>query len=483
MDRVRATWSALKRPAGRAPMRARIAPGVAWHRLRERLLPNLPFIVRLTAASVVAYLIVEQVYPGSGDLTGALTALLVVRASLVETFSSGLDRIAAVLTGVLIASLTASVTGLTWWSLAIVVAAALALAWAFDLSDNRMETAISAMLILGASSPETSASARVGMTLIGAAVGFAGTLLFPPPVLSFGVAEAVGDVTERSASATRLIAAEMRDGMTPARFDLWIRALHRVLPEVATADTKIRESENRRRYNPRALGEDATIPVLRAGLASVDRVVLALRHALMSLQSRFPVDADEDERRLDPALEGVFAVVFDGIADAVSEYGAYVQALATGREDDARRARRAMSEHVDETRAMLTDLSLADPSEASAWMFTPDVLSSLDAVLIELSPARQDRRLAGWQARQSAVGVFRGRRPGGRRGQPRRPPGSARAGSAQDGSEAGQTADAAREEDAAPPTLAITYRDALSAPEPVVKPKDRRDDTRGDETR
>lgn len=461
-DRVRATWHSLVRPPEPAAGGPRFGPALAWRRVRERLLPNIPFIVRLTAASVVAYLVVEQVYPGSGDLTGALTALLVVRASLVETFSSGLDRIVSVMTGVLIAAFVAGVTGLTWWSLALVISSALALAWIFDLGDNRLETAISAMLILGASSPDTSAAARMGMTVIGALVGFASTVLFPPPVLSAAVSDSVVGVSDQTATATRLIAGEMREGMTPARFDLWIRSLHRVLPEVAAADVKIRESENRRRYNPRAIRGDAAIPVLRAGLSSLDRVVLAMRHALMSLQSSFPVGAgasagaDEDDRRADPAVAGVFGVVFEGIANAIGGYGPYVRAVADGDEEGARAARRAMSQDVAETRAMLADLSLAAPAGDSAWMLQPAVLSSLDAVLAELSPDRQHKRLVGWQARQSADAVFRA--PIQRERRRRR--GRAANGSTAEGAQAASGLD----EKAAPPTLAITYRDGLSSP-------------------
>lgn len=466
VERVRVTWDSLLLPAEPPPTPG-VSPRLIWHRARDRVLPNVPFIVRLTAASVVAYLAVEQVYPGSGDLTGALTALLVVRASLVETFSSGLDRIVAVLTGVLIATVVASVTGLTWWSLAIVVGAALTMAWLFDLSDNRLETAISAMLILGAATPDASALERAGMTLIGAAIGFASTVFFPPPVMSARVSESVPAVCEQTSATVRVVAEDMRHGMTPARFDQWIRALHRVLPEIASVDGRIRESENRRRYNPRALGADEAIPVLRAGLASLDRVILGLRHALMSLQSRFPASASLDHRA-DPALEGVFSVVVAGIADAIGGYGNLIRAAATEDHTAVRRARRAMAEDVAEARAMLADLSLADPAGEYAWMLNPTVIGALEAVLNELSPERQHRRLSDWQARQAAATVFplaRSRAGAGGSRRRRTKGAHAATGAAQSDGDCAFPGDSAS--NANPPTLAITFSDGLSGPAPL----------------
>lgn len=464
-----ATWQAL-------PARAR----ATWNRLA----PDSSKIVRLTAAAVIAYLIVGVVYPGVRDLTGPLTALLVVQASLVQTFSSGLGRIAAVLTGVLVATILASVTGLTWWSLGLAIGVALTLATLMNLGDHVLETPISAMLILGVSAPETAAETRVAMTLIGALVGVGFTLLLPPPVMTAGIPEAVRDVADRTAGAVRNVADELPSGASPGRFDVWIRGVHRVLPLVASADALISDAESRRRFNPRAIGRDEPLPVLRAGLASFDRIVLALRHTLMSLQSRHPGEAGRETN--EEALLGVLAVIFRGVGDAVEQHGRFVWAEATGHAEQAAEAHKACDEHVDETRAMLAELALAAPGAGSDWLVDPTVLAGIESIFTEMGAERRRRRLADWQARQAASGVFRppqvldrpwlartrGKRPPGDRPPAARPEADPEAPSSSGATDTpGPRRDPASEAAAGPPTLSISYGEGLasSAPEPPAR--------------
>ena len=60
----------------------------------------------------------QVVTPGTLDLTGPLTALLVVQATAFSTIKMGAVRVGAVLSGILVATLLSTWSGLTWWSLA-----------------------------------------------------------------------------------------------------------------------------------------------------------------------------------------------------------------------------------------------------------------------------------------------------------------------------------------------------------------------------
>src|SRR3954454_23374958 len=143
----------------------------SWAEGPIRLRPAAVEIGRLTAAAVISYLMTLLVTPGSTDLTAPLTALLVVQVSAVGTLRMSLVRVGAVLTGVLVAVGVSNFLGLSWWSLAIVVAASLLLAKALRLGEQSVETPISAMLILAVSTPGMAGEIRVLNTLIGAAVG------------------------------------------------------------------------------------------------------------------------------------------------------------------------------------------------------------------------------------------------------------------------------------------------------------------------
>lgn len=159
-----------------------------WREVPVRLLPTLVTVGRLTAAAVVSYLISVELTDGAIDLTGPLTALLVVQASAFSTMKMGAVRVGAVLSGVLVATLLSTVIGLTWWSLGAAIAASLLLAKALRLGEQALETPISAMLILGVANQDVAAEIRILNTLIGAAVGVLFNLLYPPamPTASAG---------------------------------------------------------------------------------------------------------------------------------------------------------------------------------------------------------------------------------------------------------------------------------------------------------
>ena len=151
-----------------------------WRDVPARLRPTLVTVARLTAAAVVSYLISLVLTDGALDLTGPLTALLVVQASAFSTIKMGAVRVGAVLSGVLVATVLSTGFGLTWWSLGAAIAASLLLAKALRLGEQALETPISAMLILGVSNHDVAAETRILNTLIGAAVGVAFNLIYPP---------------------------------------------------------------------------------------------------------------------------------------------------------------------------------------------------------------------------------------------------------------------------------------------------------------
>ena len=125
-----------------------------WRDVPGRLRPTAVNVFRLTTAAVLSYLITLALTSGAIDLTGPLTALLVMQASAFSTLKMGAVRVGAVLAGVLVATLVSIWIGLTWWSLGAVIAASLVLAKILRLGEQAMEAPISAMLILGVTSPE-----------------------------------------------------------------------------------------------------------------------------------------------------------------------------------------------------------------------------------------------------------------------------------------------------------------------------------------
>ena len=81
----------------------------------------------MTLTAVLAYWVADKLGTSPQPVLAPLTALLVAQLTTYQTVTSGLERVASVLAGVLLAVGAASLVGLTWWSLGAVVALSLVL--------------------------------------------------------------------------------------------------------------------------------------------------------------------------------------------------------------------------------------------------------------------------------------------------------------------------------------------------------------------
>ena len=356
-----------------------------WRDVPGRLRPTLVHVTRLTSAAVIAYLITLVVTDGAVDLTGPLTALLVMQASASSTLRMGAIRVAAVLSGVLVAGLLSSWVGLTWWSLGAAIAASLFLGKVLRLGEQALETPITAMLILGVTNPDIAAEVRIVNTFIGAGVGMALNLLYPPAMPTARAARAVRQVAEMAAAPLDLAGDALDRGpVTRADVDAWLERVRAATGRVATATATTTALRDSRRFNPRALGTIDVEPVLATGLDT-------LEHCLLDIRSLFTVMAAEvppEERPDDPygeELRRAFAVVMHDVADCLRAFGDLVVAEAEGREDDTEQALAQSLEILRETRAILTELIMAQPiDDTSAWLLRSSVLAALGQVLTRL---------------------------------------------------------------------------------------------------
>ena len=173
-------------------------------RSRERGRTALFRALRIAGATVAAFVVAQAV--GLSDpppLVAALTALLVVQATLASTLVNGVQRVLAVVLGVTLAVGFVSVVGLNWWSLGILVAASIISGQILRLGPHLLEVPISAMLVLGVGylgGAESTGAGRIVETLIGAAVGVLVNVAFPPAVQTRFAGQAVAKYAGEIAS-------------------------------------------------------------------------------------------------------------------------------------------------------------------------------------------------------------------------------------------------------------------------------------------
>lgn len=381
----------------------RMWPGLptSWREVPRWARPAIAHIARLTVAAVVGYLLTAPLQTGPIDLTGALTALLVVQASTTSTLKMGLVRVGAVVTGILVAIALTTGVGLTWWSLGIAIAASLLLAKVLRLGDQALETPISAMLILGVGGQEIAWETRLLTTLIGTAVGVGLNLLVPPSVPWRPAITSVRAVADRISAPLRSAATRFAEA-PPTRGDVdsWLDAARAAARDVADASDAVARLKEAQRLNSRTLGRADVEPVLRTGLSTLERALFAVRAVLLSILVEIPRDRDEDVYGEQARL--AFGVVLEDLAECVEAFGELVVAEAQGRDAEAQ-ARLATTLYVvNETRAILTELLFVDSRDnASLWLLRGSVLGAVEEVLRVLDPTDRAPVIEQWRDAQA----------------------------------------------------------------------------------
>ncbi len=371
--------------------------------------------LRITVAAVASYVVGTLFFPGTQPLLAPLTAMLVVQVTPVSLLASGIDRVVAVVAGVSVAVAVSVVLPLSWWSLGLLIFVSITIGQALRLRANLIEVAISGMLVLGVGSlaAESAAWQRIAETLVGAAVGIAANLLFPPKVPSanaglaiYGLADSVGVLLRRAADELSHVLDDPARVQTAA--ETWLGEARRITYEIPRIGAALVQAEEGRRLNVRALGTPDVGPGLRHGLEALEHSAVALRGMFRAV-----LDATSDATWLDgdeaaDVLLGL-AQTMQELAVAVETFGRLVQdeadPLSTVRFASPQDVREAL-EGLHEARARLEGLIMAD-SERGLLELHSAVLSTVKRLLREMDLDDRIRR----QLRQ--LRPVRSRRPPG----------------------------------------------------------------------
>ena len=379
----------------------RVWPGGprTWSDVALKLRPALAQISRLTGAAVLAYLASAVVQSPVLDLTAPLTALLVVQASTVSTLRHGVVRVGAVLTGVLVAIGVSSQFGLAWWSLGAVVAIALVLARVLRLGPESLETAISAMLILGVASHNLAGQTRVVNTLIGAGVGIVVSVLVPVTIPNARARDVVRAVARAQAALLDRVV-DVLEVRLPDADEVagWLESLDSISRDVAVASEALDAIEERRKLNPRALAALRIHPELRVGLQRLEQCRSAERALIVMIKREATTPRARNSRNHD--LRVAFSVVLDYMSQGLDVFG---HLIASDRVEPAEQARDRLAEIISQTRSLLPGLAVTD-TDAHADRYTlmlhGSVLASIDHILRQLDLEHPEEATSAWNTRR-----------------------------------------------------------------------------------
>lgn len=367
-------------------------------RLRTGGRSALLWSLRITVAATLSFVVATLIFPDRTPLLAPLTAMLVVQVTPVSLLASGIERVIAVVAGVSVAVVFASAVPLTWWSLGALIFISITLGQVLRLQSNLVEVAISAMLVLGVGflGAEAAAWQRIAETLVGAAVGIAANLLFPPKVASEDAGDAIDGLADRIsellATAGRELAEHRGPEPPPAR--PWLDEARMITYDIPRIGLALIQAEEGRRLNVRAVGTADVGPGLRQGLEALEHTAVSLRGLFRAV---YDATGEPAWRTAGPATEDVLA----GVAQTLTELSAAVDAFGKLVHDegdpnvrmggdDAEAVRTAL-DGIHEARARLED-ALVSGGPPVLVELTASVLGTVKRVEAELDLDERVRR-------------------------------------------------------------------------------------------
>jgi hypothetical protein len=346
---------------------------------------------KTVVAAVLAFQIATWLHTSSSPILAPLTALLVVQLTLYETVAHGRERIVSVVAGVLLAVLFASVTGLTWWSLGVVVLASLVAGRLLRLGPHLPEVPISAMLVLAVGGSSSAAEGRVVETLIGAAVGVLVNVLIVPPLYIQPSSDAIADLADRMALYSGGLAAALRGEWSREVAEEQLARSRALGAEVARADERLARTEESARLNPRGRVAREAQPRLRGTLTALEHVQVGLRSLARTLLDRtFFLPPEEADRAWAPTARAALADVLDAVATALEDAALACRGPRSAPPPDPARLL-ALKELRDRLAAALVVDPVVDPA---AWAQHGTLLDAVDRLRVELATAQQPPQAA-----------------------------------------------------------------------------------------
>lgn len=382
------TQAAVRRVAG---SRARQwVAGTAWgrevanaFRPRRGRLPGIRTL-KTTLAAVLAFVAAVHLTSDPRPVLAPLTALLVVQLTLYETLTSGLQRVASVVAGVLVAVGLATGVGLTWWSLGAVVLVSLVLGKLLRLGPQVLEVPISAMLVLAVGDRESAALVRVWETLIGAGVGVAVNALIAPPLYMQSAGDAIRDLADRTAALLREMARDLTDGWSGDAGRRWVDRARGLAGEVVRTDRALGRAEESLRLNPRGRRVVLARVSLRSAFTVLEHVAVNVRGLVRALADR--AVGSPDESPYDEATRSGLARLLTALSAALVEFGRLAGVEPSAATPDTGDLRAALADAQAARDALLGALRVDAQADPALWGLHGSFLSNVDRVLHELDP-------------------------------------------------------------------------------------------------
>jgi uncharacterized membrane protein YccC len=375
--------ASLRRAVRRVARRVDLSPLTEW---RGRGVPPGMRTAKSTLAAVIAWELARRLPGESLPVLAPLTALLVTQLTVVETITESLQRVGAVVLGVLLAVLVADLLGLQWWSIGLVIFASLAVGQVLRLGGSRIEVAISALLVLAVGGQPGAARTRVLETLIGAAVGVAVNVVVAPPVYVRPAGQAIVELAEAMARLLRDAGEELARGWSGEDAYDRLRQARELDGPLGRARRDLGRAEDSLRLNPRRRRVGDPSGDLRSDLTALEHSAILVRGLFRSLVDLDTATGEGPE----PALREALAGLLTETAGVLRAFGELVSAgLAPGLPANEAPLRRALGRATARRDQVAAAMAAGPRAHPDAWQVHGHLLANVDRLLTELDPEGQ----------------------------------------------------------------------------------------------
>jgi uncharacterized membrane protein YccC len=255
-----------------------------------------PQVLRAALACGIAWELAKLLPGKQPPVFAPLAAMLTIQVTAYESLRSAVQRTLGVVAGVLIAYGLAQLLGLHWWSISLVILAAMALGQALALgTSGSTQVPVSALLVLGIGAATRSyAYARVLETLLGATVGVLISVLIVPPLHLRDSGRAVRRLAEGLADLLSDLGDDLRSGWPGHAAGQRLAQARALTADLTRAQEAVERVGDSMRLNPRARWARPAARLYRDELDALQHVQVQVRGIARSLADEAARAAEVD---------------------------------------------------------------------------------------------------------------------------------------------------------------------------------------------
>jgi uncharacterized membrane protein YgaE (UPF0421/DUF939 family) len=368
---------------------------------KRRNQPAVAYIARLTGAAVFGYLLALFLTGSSRPILAALTAMLVVQATLFQTIHTAVRRVSAVAVGVIVAVAVTAYAPFNWWVLGLLIAASLGIGMILHLGEEIIEVPISAMLVFSVNA-HSAATTRVLDTLVGAAAGLVAGMVYAPLRIQ-PAKDAVGELTREMSELLEQMASGLTAVPEQRHANEWLERTRALRGEIERVDDALEQAEESIRLNPRQLasrasraarGKRAEDPAagLREGVTTLERAATDMRVLARSVADSTRLDSDHSPVR-QAQTRTELATLLGELSGAVKVYGELIETTGEATGDSTAAQLEQHLEAAQRHQDQLADLLHSDSAERTdSWPLRGELLAHVDRLRTELQSSRPPDR-------------------------------------------------------------------------------------------